>query len=143
MRLHINGENLRIELDWWRKLLAFHFQTLEIPLAHIERVVTDRPRTHWKEIRLPGTFIPWLVKAGTYRRAGRRDFWCATHGQPVLRLTLRNEYFDSLTLGTEDNEGWAQAFKGLLNSNLEQEPDHPGGILIPAENVQLSPLKPA
>ena len=143
MRLHIDGEILRIELDWWRKLLAFHFQTLEIPLAHIERVVTDRPRTHWMEIRLPGTFIPWLVQAGTYRRAGRRDFWCATHGQPVLRLTLRNEYFDSLTLGTEDNEGWAQAIKGLLDSNFEQEPDRPGGILISSENVQLSPLKPA
>ena len=143
MRLHIDGENLRIELDWWRKLLAFHFQTLEIPLAHIERVVTDRSRTHWMEIRLPGTFIPWLVKAGTYRRAGRTDFWCATHGQPVLRLTLRNEYFDSLTLGTEDNEGWAQAIKGLLDSNFEQEPDRPGGILISSENVQLSPLKPA
>ena len=143
MRLHIDGENLRIELDWWRKLLAFHFRTLEIPLAHIERVVTDRPITHWMEIRLPGTFIPWLVKAGTYRRAGRRDFWCATHCQPVLRLTLRNEYFDSLTLGTEDNEGWAQAIKGLLDSNFEQEPDRPGVILIPSENVQLSPLKPA
>lgn len=143
MRLHIDGENLRIELGWWQKLLAFHFQSLEIPLAHIESVDTDRPRTHWMEVRLPGSFIPWLVKAGTYRRAGRRDFWCTTLGQPVLRLALRNEYFDSVTLGIEDNERWAQAIKGLLDPSIEQEPDRPGGILMPAESFRPSPLRPA
>ena len=143
MRLHIDGENLRIELGWWQKLLAFHFQSLEIPLAHIERVDTDRPRTHWMEVRLPGSFIPWLVKAGTYRRAGRRDFWCTTLGQPVMRLALRNEYFDSLTLGIEDNERWAQAIKGVLDPNIEQDPNSLGEILIPAESVRPSPLRPA
>ncbi len=143
VKLHIDGENLRIELGWWRKLLAFHFQALEIPLAHIESVETDRPRTHWMEVRLPGSFVPWLVKAGTYRRAGRRDFWCATLGQPVLRLALRNEYFDSLTFGTEDNERWARAIKGLLDSDIEPEPDGPGETPIQGESIRLSPLTPA
>ena len=143
MKLHIDGENLRIELGWWQKLLAFHFQSLEIPLAHIERVDTDRPRTHWMEVRLPGSFIPWLVKAGTYRRAGRRDFWCTTLGQPVMRLALRNEYFDSLTLGIEDNERWAQAIKEVLDPNVERDPNSPGEIFIPAESVRPSPLRPA
>ncbi len=143
MKLHIDGENLRIELDWWRKLLAFHFQSLEIPLGHIEGVETDRPRTHWMEVRLPGSFIPWLLKAGTYRRAGRRDFWCASLSQPVLRLTLRNEYFDSLTLGVEDNERWAKDIKELLDPNIVPEPNGLGEILTPAESVRLSPLTPA
>ena len=109
MKLELDGETLRIELGWWQKLLSIHFPTLEIPLSDIESVETRRPRTHWREVRFPGTFVPWLVKAGTYRWDERREFWCVTRGQPVLRIALRNEYFDSLTLGVEDNERWAQA----------------------------------
>ena len=107
MRLSLNGDTLRIDLNWWRKLLAFHFSSMEIPLAHVERVGTEREKTHWSERRVPGSFIPGLVKAGTYRRAGRKDFWCVTRGQPVLRLDLRHEYFNSLTLGLKDNQHWA------------------------------------
>lgn len=106
MRIAVYGDALHVELNWWQKLLAFHFSTLQIPIDHIDRIGTERVKTHWKEIRFPGAFIPGLVKAGTYRRAGRRDFWCVTAGQPVLRLDLKSEYFDSLTLGMEDNERW-------------------------------------
>ena len=114
MRLSLDGDTLRIELSWWRKLLAFHFFTLEIPLAHIERVGTERVRTHWSERRMPGGFIPWLLKAGTYRREGRKDFWCVTLGHPVLRLALKDEYFNSLTLGTKDNEHWVKQINQRL-----------------------------
>ena len=88
--------------------MAVHFSSLEIPLAHIEEVGTERVKTHWSERRIPGSFIPCLVKAGTYRRAGRKDFWCVTRSQPVLRLALKDEYFSSLTLGIEDNERWVE-----------------------------------
>ena len=68
MRLSLGGGILRIELSWWQKLLAVHFFTLDIPLTHIEQVSTKRVKTHWSERRIPGGFIPWLLKAGTYRR---------------------------------------------------------------------------
>ena len=108
MRLSLDEDTLRIELSWWKKLLAVHFSSLEIPLANIEEVGTERVKTHWSERRIPGSFIPCLVKAGTYRRAGRKDFWCVTRRQPVLRLALKDEYFSSLTLGIEDNERWVE-----------------------------------
>ena len=114
MQLRIDGECLKIELDWWRKLLAVHFRSLEIPLASIERVETERVRTHWGEVRMPGSYIPGLVKAGTFRRQGRRDFWCVAGRQPVIRLSLRGEYFHSVTLGLADNERWAEAINRRL-----------------------------
>ena len=98
---------MRIDLNWWQRLLAFHFSTMEIPLAHIEGVGTERVKTHWSERRIPGSFIPGLLKAGTYRRSGRKDFWCVARSQPLLRLDLRNEYFNSLNLGMEDSQHWA------------------------------------
>ena len=60
MKLSLDDNTLRIELSWWLKVLAFHFSTLKIPLAQIERVGTDRQKTHWSERRIPGSFIPWL-----------------------------------------------------------------------------------
>jgi hypothetical protein len=117
MWLALDDGTLRVKLSQWQKLLAFHFSSLEIPLAHIERVSTERVKTHWSERRVPGGFIPWLLKAGTYRRAGRKDFWCVTGGQPVLRLDLQNEYFNSLTLGMKDNEHWVKEITGQLPSS--------------------------
>ena len=115
MRLSLDHDTLHIELSWWQRLLAAHLSTtLVIPLSHIERADTERVATHWGEIRFPGSFIPWALKAGTYRRAGRRDFWYVTRGQPVLRLTLKDEYFTSITLGTRDNEAWVAEICGRL-----------------------------
>ena len=116
MRLSVDGDTLRIELSWWKKLLSVHFSTMEIPLAHIAEVNTERVKTHWSERRIPGSFIPGLVKAGTYRRSGRKDFWCVTRGQPVLRLALKDEYFNSLTLGMEDNEHWVKEISERLST---------------------------
>ena len=114
MRLSLDHDLFRIELGWWRKLLAVHFSTLEVPLAHIERVSTERAPTHWSERRIPGSFIPRLLKAGTYRRGGRKDFWSVTRGHPVLRLDLKNEYFNSLTLSMKDNEHWVKKISERL-----------------------------
>ncbi len=80
---------------WWQKALALRFTPLEIPLAHVRRAGTERVKTHWNELRLPGTFIPGLLKAGAYRFEGRKHFWYATRRQPVLRLDLTDEQFDS------------------------------------------------
>ena len=107
MHLTLNDGTLRIELSWWMKLLACRFSPLELPVASIEHVSTKPQKTHWNELRMPGTFIPGLIKAGTYRREGRKDFWCITRDQPVLRLNLKNERFDSLILGIQDNDLWA------------------------------------
>ena len=108
MRLSLDDDTLRIELSLWQKLLAVHFSTLEIPLAHIEAVGTERAKTRWGELRVPGTLIPGLLKAGTYRIDGQKNFWCVTRGQPVLRLALKDEYFNSLTLGLKNSDYWVR-----------------------------------
>ena len=98
----------------FRASLAVHSSTLEIPLAHIETVGTEQMQTRWSELRIPGTFIPGLLKAGTYRRDSQKNFWCVTRGQPVLRLALKNEYFSSLTLGLKNNEHWVSEISERL-----------------------------
>ena len=114
MRLSIHDDTLRIELSWWMKLLSVRSAPLEIPLAHIQHASTERARTRWNEWewRVPGASIPGLVKAGTYRRKGRKEFWCVTRRWPVLRLDLRDERFDSVTVATQDNQHWAARLSG-------------------------------
>ena len=116
MQLSLDGDTLRIELSLWQKLLAVHFATLEIPLAHIQAVGTEQVKTRWSELRWPGTFIPGLLKAGTYWRDGQKNFWCVTRGQPILRLILNDEYFSSLSLGLKDNDHWVSEISGRLTT---------------------------
>ena len=116
MRLSLDDVTLRIELRGWEKLLAFHWHALEVPLTHIEQATTQRSKTTWREIRVPGTFVPWLIKAGTYRWSSRKDFWYVTRGKPHLSIELRQGYFTSITLGVQDNEEWAKRINERIAS---------------------------
>lgn len=67
MRLDIVNDNLTIEWEWYEMLWAFHFENpMKIPLSAIIGVSTEEPSSDWRELRIPGTFVPGIIKAGTY-----------------------------------------------------------------------------
>jgi hypothetical protein len=108
MRLSLSETHFTIDLDVWERIWAFYFNAdLKIPLAHISRVTTDEPRSDWREIRLPGTFIPGVIKAGTYYVFNGKEFWYVTRSDNYLTLELENEFYQKIILTVDQNQLWA------------------------------------
>jgi hypothetical protein len=105
MKLSIEGNLLKIELEWWEKILAFH-GSFEIPLSHITSADTILPPTTWKEFKCPGSYIPGIIKSGTYYTNRGKEFWCITRGKSVLQIGLDGERFSRLVLEVNDSSFW-------------------------------------
>ncbi|HBB30874.1 MAG TPA: hypothetical protein DDZ80_15230 [Cyanobacteria bacterium UBA8803] len=109
MNLSIIDNKLRIELEWYEQLWAFNWdKILEIPLAHIESATTDEPPSNWQEIRAPGTFLPGVIKAGTYYTTRGKEFWYVTKDGNYLVLELRDASFKKIALTLEQNQLWVE-----------------------------------
>lgn len=107
MELSIDRDRLRINLNPWERMLAFFFnQTLDIPLDHIRQVTVAKPEIDWKEVRLPGTAVPGVIKAGTYYTNQGREFWYAAGDKNYLILELDSEFYKKIVLTIEHNRGW-------------------------------------
>lgn len=109
MNLSIIDENLQIEFTLKEQLLAVRFNKVwQIPLAHIEQVTTAEPQSSWKELRAPGSFIPGVVKAGTYYTNRGKEFWYVNQETNYLTIELRDESYKRIILTIDNNEVWRQ-----------------------------------
>ena len=106
MKLTIYEGKLRIGFGNFERVLAVK-RGFEIPLEHIVEVKTEAPKTSWKEIRFPGTYVPGVIKAGTYYTPRGKEFWCVTK-KGCLVLELRNEPYKRIVLSVERYEQWAE-----------------------------------
>jgi hypothetical protein len=106
MELSISGDHLHIKLSWKEKLAAFS-GSKSIPLSHIASVETDYPRTP-NGIRLPGSYVPYLIAAGTYYTKKGKEFRCVVKRKNILRIELNNEFYARLVLGIDDNQIWKE-----------------------------------
>ncbi len=114
MKIGIVHGFLQINLEWWEKILAVH-GSLKIPITHIMSAHIGQPPPTWKEARCPGTFLPGVIKAGTYYSKRGKEFWCVTRGKDALRIELRGEGFSRLVLGIEDGPLWKDTISRELN----------------------------
>lgn len=89
MQLHLDHDSLSIFWEWYEQLWAFTLdKQMRIPLHHIDRVTTAEPDINWAEIRAPGTFLPGVIKAGTYYTKRGKEFWYVTAEKNYLTLRL-------------------------------------------------------
>lgn len=116
MQLLLSDHQLKIDLDIWERIWAFFFNAdLEIPLEHITVVTTEEPHSSWSDVRLPGTFLPGVIKAGTYYTGEGREFWYATRTGKYLTLELENEFYKKIVLTIDDNQIWADRINQSRN----------------------------
>jgi len=105
---YIDNHNLNIQLGIAEKILSIR-GSLRIPLKHIKQVTTKRPKTSWwRDIRAPGTYLPGLIKAGTYYTRNGKEFWFVTRGKNYLTIELQDESYKRIVLGIDDNDSWAE-----------------------------------
>lgn len=98
--------------------------SFSLPLRDVDEVnVRERAAVAPNGIRWPGTSIPGVVTAGTYRN-GEREFWMAGREQNILELRLRPDApYRRIVLGVLDAEGCAEHIRhALLGQKPEGEP---------------------
>lgn len=104
MRLQIVNGNLAINLSFWEKIWGFH-GSFRIPLSHVRELKHEIPVTSWKEIRFPGSFLPGVIKAGTYYTPRGKEFWYVTRwGKQHVTIELQNERYKRIVLGLPASE---------------------------------------
>ncbi len=102
MKLQLTPNRLMIQLTPSERFWSFHWpEAIAIPRAHILQAHGTRPETGWQhELRAPGTWVPGVIKAGTYYTERGREFWyCLAPEKPVLTLDLAPaEYYKRIVL---------------------------------------------
>lgn len=119
MNLSLSSHTLSIELEWYEQLLSFCLQrAFDLTVSHIERVTTEEPMSNWAELRAPGTFIPGIIKAGTYYTTKGKEFWYVTRSMDYLTLELRDEPYRRIILTVDYSQVWAERISAAIVASL-------------------------
>lgn len=115
MNLSIIENRLKIELEWYEQLWAFTMnKTMEIPIGDIELATPEEPMSNWAEIRAPGTFVPGVIKAGTYYTFRGKEFWYVTREKDYLTLILKTENpYKRIILTIDNSNDWVTRINGM------------------------------
>jgi hypothetical protein len=78
--------------------------SLEIPLQHIAGVRADPgfARGWCHGLRMPGTYIPGVITAGTFYQHGQRVFWDVHNPDNTVVIELRDERYNELIVEVAD-----------------------------------------
>ncbi len=115
MNLILYPEILEIQLTGPERLWSCHLSpAIALPLSQILRVSGDRPITTWREIRAPGTFVPGLIKAGTYYTERGREFWYTTREPNTLLIDLKDHYYKRVGLALSDAALWREQIQAAI-----------------------------
>ncbi|HYF24496.1 MAG TPA: hypothetical protein VD931_02040 [Baekduia sp.] len=114
--LDIEDGDLVVRLG--RRDAAFAFRRrIAIPLTEIAGVTTPATRTVPRRgMRLPGTEVPGFLRAGSYGRGAKREFWDVRRGATVLVIeTTGAPPYARLVLEVADPAGQAARLRAALS----------------------------
>lgn len=80
--------------------------TIDVPVASVTAVTVVSGREAFRYargIRAPGTSIPGLFAAGTFRWRGDKNFVLARRGHPATVIELAGHRFDHIVVETADD----------------------------------------
>jgi len=106
LTLHIRGAD---------KLWAFK-SSLEIPLVHIAGVRADPEvaRGWYHGVRMPGTNVPGVIRAGTFYQDGKRVFWDVHNPDNTVVIELMDERYNELIVEVADPQATVELIKAAL-----------------------------
>jgi hypothetical protein len=100
----VGGDNIIFNIRGLHKLWSFKRQLI-IPRSNITRVKQDiSVLKGCKGIKAPGTHIPGLIVAGTFRNNGKKSFWDVCKSKNAIVVDLKNEEYDFLIIEVSDPE---------------------------------------
>lgn len=113
MTLLLDQTQLEIVLSPIERVVTFHRENLRLARDTIVRVqLTDDPWTWLRGVPGPGTHIPGVLAAGTWKAAGTTDFVLIRRRRPGVVIDLEgDEQFQRLILSTRHGLALAQSLR--------------------------------
>lgn len=101
MEFDIERDEMVVRLTPLERLAAFKWSEIRVPKSAIEGIERSLPPPTWKALRVPGTFIPGLIKAGSYFTDRGWEFWYVTRTGKSCPITvlLKGQRYTRLVLG--------------------------------------------
>lgn len=111
--LLLDKTQLEVVLSPIERASSFHRDNLRIERSTITKVqLTDDPGTWLRGVPSPGTHIPGVLAAGTWKGAGTLDFVLVRRHRPSVVIDLDgDENFQRLILSTSHGLALTQALR--------------------------------
>jgi hypothetical protein len=114
IRLQLERDLVVVSLSGLARVLAVKGR-LDIPRSRITSVEVmprkDVPSTRGTWLRAPGTYLPGLIRYGSYGREPNREFWAVRRQREVLVIGVSDWAYTRLILGTRDPHADASLLK--------------------------------
>jgi hypothetical protein len=103
-----SDNNFIFEVKGLHKLWALKHK-ITIPMENIQSVKhTPEMGKGWKNIRfglrMPGTYIPFVIKAGTYYTCDKIAFWDVIHSKNCITVALKDSNYNELVIEVANPE---------------------------------------
>ena len=101
-RVNVSDDALIIRPRGLNRLWALKSE-LRVALSDVSEVHADVARQSVTSgFRMPGTYFPGLIQAGTYRRGGEKSFWLVGRTSKVTVIECSGGRFDRIVLQLRD-----------------------------------------
>ncbi len=118
MRLRVENGSLCVDLSFWEKVWSLH-GSFVIPMTHVKELTHGIPQSLWWELRMPGSFVPGVIKAGTFLGKRGKEFWYVTRwGKTQVTIELQHEKYKRLVLALPMGELIPMQLQTLRNRVL-------------------------
>ncbi len=88
---------------------------VEVPVTAIVDVGVSERKGLVKGFRAPGTYLPGVMTAGTFRSRGEKDLWMVGRTDKVLVIELHDERYRHVIVQVEDPEAAVEALRAAMN----------------------------
>ncbi len=87
---------------------------VDVPISSVVDVGVSPKKGLVKRWRAPGTHLPGVMTAGTFRRHGEKDLWMVGPAKEVLVIELAGEEYRHLVVQVEDPHAAVEALKAAM-----------------------------
>jgi len=104
VELTFDSQVMVLSIKGWHRLWAFKSE-LRIPLSHVKQARKNNDEiTSAKGWKSPGTYIPGIIIAGTYRSHGKKVFWDVVHKENAIIIDLQDDDYQQIVVEVENPE---------------------------------------
>lgn len=120
VNVSIEGSTVIFEVEGWDKLWSLRSR-LEIPVDHLIRAYADPEVTiGWLDgLKLLGTSIPSVFRAGTFMQRGDLVFWDVHNVEKAIIIELKHEHFSKLILEVGQPAAAADLINAAINNHTQ------------------------
>ncbi|MGE5305007.1 MAG: hypothetical protein ACM3TN_16975 [Alphaproteobacteria bacterium] len=115
--IKIDADKAVFEVQGWDKLWSLRSR-LEIPLAHIKGARIDpAPAMGWFQgLKLAGTDLPNIFRAGTFYQQGELVFWDVHEPKNTIVIDLDHERYKKLIIEVVDPQQEVKKINALKSA---------------------------